>query len=102
MVFLAQGRAPYLLVAGSANAEPVQATLEPMLAALRSRNGEQWLPAAAGMGEGSERAGMAAYQPAQAPRDWKNLLLGTVLVAGALAVAGFAVSLLRGNRPANG
>ena len=102
VVFLAQGRAPYQLVAGSANVEPTQATLEPMLAALRSRNGEHWQPVAAALGTASERAGMAAYQPTQTPRDWKNLLLWTVLVAGALAVAGFAVSLLRGNRPTNG
>lgn len=100
VVFLAQGRAPYLLVAGSAASGEPQAALDPMLAELRARNGAQWQPAAAGLGAGSERAGDAAYRPAPVPRDWKSLVLWAVLVLGALAVASFAVNLLRGNRPA--
>ncbi|GAB2508176.1 DUF3999 domain-containing protein [Pseudoxanthomonas sangjuensis] len=99
VVFLAQGRAPYLLVAGSANAGADRPALEPMLESLRARNGAQWQPAAASLGEGSVRAGDAAYRPAKAPRDWKNLVLWAVLVVGALVVAGFAFSLLRGKRP---
>lgn len=99
VVFLAQGRAPYLLVAGSANAGVDRPALEPMLESLRARNGAQWQPAVASLGEGSARAGDVAYQPAKAPRDWKNLVLWAVLVFGALAVAGFAFSLLRGKRP---
>ncbi len=100
VVFLAQGRAPYLLVAGSANAGETLAALEPMLDALRARNGAQWQPAAASLGTGSVRAGEAAYQPAAPTRDWKNWVLWMVLVAGALVVAGFAFSLLRTPRPA--
>ncbi len=98
VVFLAQGRAPYLLVAGSANVGDAQAALDPMLDALRARNGAQWQPALAALGEGAARAGDAAYQPATPPRDWKNVLLWVVLVLGALAVAGFAISLLRSSR----
>lgn len=101
VVFLAQGRAPYLLVAGNARAGVRESNLEPMLAALRARNGAQWQPAVARLGEGAVRAGDKAYAPAAPVRDWKNLVLWAVLVAGALAVAGFAMSLLRGNRPAN-
>ncbi|MCL7713135.1 DUF3999 domain-containing protein [Stenotrophomonas mori] len=101
VVFLAQGRAPYLLVAGSARADVRETNLEPMLAALRAGNGAQWQPAVASLGEGAVRAGDKAYAPAAPVRDWKNLVLWAVLVAGALAVAGFAMSLLRGNRPAN-
>lgn len=95
VVFLDQGRAPYLLLAGNANQVADTAALEPMLAALRTRNGAQWQPAPASLGAGSERAGEAAYQAALPPRDWKNLLLWAVLVLGALIVAGFAFSLLR-------
>ncbi|MGB3873191.1 MAG: DUF3999 domain-containing protein [Stenotrophomonas sp.] len=95
VVFLAQGRAPYLLVAGSANAAENPAALDPMLAALRNRNGAQWQPAAASLGAGVQRAGDAAYRPAPTSRDWKNLVLWAVLVLGALLVAGFALSLLR-------
>ncbi|KRG64667.1 hypothetical protein ABB26_06445 [Stenotrophomonas humi] len=98
MVFLAQGRAPYLLVAGSANVSEMQVTLDPMLDALRARNGAQWQPAIATLGGSAARAGDAAYQPAKPPRDWKNVLLWAVLVIGALAVAGFALSLLRSSR----
>jgi hypothetical protein len=98
VMFLAQGRAPYLLVAGSANVGQAQAALDPMLDALRARNGQQWQPAAASLGAQAQRAGDAAYQPAQTPRDWKNLVLWAVLVLGALVVAGFALSLIRGNR----
>lgn len=100
VVFLAQGRAPYLLVAGSANVGEAQAALDPMLDALRARNGTQWQPAVAGLGAEATRAGDAAYQPAKAPRDWKNLVLWAVLVIGALIVAGFALSLIRGNQAA--
>lgn len=98
VVFLAQGRAPYLLVAGSANVTETQAALDPMLDALRARNGAHWQPAVATLGTGAVRAGDVAYQAVKAPRDWKNVLLWAVLVLGALAVAGFALSLLRSNR----
>jgi len=98
VVFLAQGRAPYLLVAGSANVTETQAALDPMLDALRARNGREWQPAIAALGEGAVRAGDVAYQPARPPRDWKNLLLWAVLVLGALVVAGFAFSLIRSSR----
>lgn len=98
VVFLAQGKPPYLLVAGSADEGKAQAALEPMLAALRAHNGAQWQPAAASLGAGAQRAGDAAYQQAEAPRDWKNVVLWLVLVLGAAAVAGFAFSLIRSSR----
>lgn len=96
VVFLAQGRAPYSLVAGSASQRSRQTTLEPMLAALRASHGMQWQPASADLGTGSVRAGNAAYQPPPVPRDWKTLLLWSVLVLGALTVAAFALNLLHG------
>jgi hypothetical protein len=66
-----------------------------MLAALRASHGMQWQPASADLGTGSVRAGNAAYQPPPVPRDWKTLLLWSVLVLGALTVAAFALNLLR-------
>ncbi|WP_433852272.1 DUF3999 family protein [Stenotrophomonas nitritireducens] len=63
VVFLAQGRAPYLLVAGNARAGVRESNLEPMLAALRARNGAQWQPAAARLGDGAgarRRQGLCA------------------------------------------
>jgi hypothetical protein len=62
------------------------------------RHGPQWQPAAATLGQGTERAGASAYQPPVPPRDWKSALLWVVLVVGALVVAGFALALLRGGR----
>ena len=96
LVFLAQGRPPYVLVAGSAAARTTQDAVEPMLVALRARHGAQWAPATATLGQASPRAGSAAYTPPATPRDWKTLTLWGVLVLGALLVGGFAFSLLRG------
>ena len=96
VVFLAQGRAPYRLVAGSAEATANAAALEPLLDDLRARHGQQWQPASATLGAGTDLAGAAAYQPASKPRDWKSLTLWAVLVVGALLVGGLSLSLLRG------
>lgn len=98
VVFLAQGKPPYALVAGSAAEVAASAPLAPLLAGLRERHGPQWQPAAAALGQGTERTGESAYQPAVPPRDWKRALLWVVLVVGALVVAGFALALLRGGR----
>ena len=96
VIFLAQGRAPYRLVAGSADATANTAALEPLLDDLRARHGQQWQPASATLGAGADLAGAAAYQPAPKPRDWKSLTLWAVLVVGALLVGGLSLSLLRG------
>lgn len=95
LVFLDQGKPPYVLVAGSASEDIAHDAVEPMLEALRARHGAQWAPAAATLGAASARAGSAAYSPAPAPRDWKTLTLWVLLVLGALAVVGFALTLLR-------
>ena len=99
VVFLAQGRAPYALLAGSARAARNDAPLAPMLATLRRQHGGAWQPAAATLGTGRVLAGEAALVPVPVPRDWKNWLLWGLLVGGALLVAALALSLLR-NRPA--
>ena len=100
VVFLAQGRAPYRLVAGSATVASNQAELEPMLAEMRTRHGAQWQPAAAGLEAGRVLSGDVAYTPTPAARDWKSFLLWAVLALGALLVGGLALSLLRG-KPAS-
>ncbi|MCW1978757.1 DUF3999 domain-containing protein [Xanthomonas campestris] len=96
LLFLAQGQAPYALVAGSARAQRTEAPLTSMLAALRQERGAQWQPATARIaGAAQPLAGAAALQPAAVPRDWKRWLLWALLVGGAVVVGGFAVSLLR-------
>ena len=95
MVFLAQGQAPFALVAGSARATRADAPLPQLVEAIRARRGNDWQPANATLGAPAELAGAAALQPAPIQRDWKSWLLWGLLVLGAVVVAGFAASLLR-------
>lgn len=98
IVFLAQGRPPYALAAGSARVTRAEAPLPQLVDALRAQRGADWQPAAAYTGPGQALAGPAALAPPTPERDWKTWLLWGLLVAGAGVVAGFAISLLR--RPA--
>lgn len=84
VVFIAGGRAPYALVAGSASRRredrPVRTALDDAV------------PAVARLGPSTARAGEAALAPV---RDWKTWGLWVVLGLGVLAVGGFALRLLR-------
>lgn len=95
VVFLAQGNAPYALVAGSARAQRADAPLPQLVDALRAQRGASWQPATATLGEGVALAGEQALVPAPVERDWKAWLLWALLIGGALIVAGFAFSLLK-------
>ncbi|MFL6591467.1 MAG: DUF3999 family protein, partial [Luteimonas sp.] len=95
MIFVAQGPAPYALVAGSARAERAQAPLAQLVDALRMQHGSDWQPADASLATPAVLAGADALTPASVRRDWKAWLLWSVLVAGVLVVAAFASSLLR-------
>lgn len=97
-VFLAQGKPPYALVAGSARAARADSPLAQLVEALRQSRGEQWRPAEASLGAAADLAGAAALTPPPPRRDWRAWLLWAVLVAGAVVVAGFAMSLLRSGK----
>jgi hypothetical protein len=99
VVFVAQGPAPYALVAGSARAERAQAPVAQLVDVLRVQHGSDWQPADASLATPAMLAGADALRPASVRRDWKAWLLWSVLVAGVLVVATFAFSLLR--RPAS-
>lgn len=99
VVFLAQGAAPYALVAGSARARRADSPLPQLVEAMRGQRGEGWQPAPAYLGASQVLAGDAAFA---ARRDWTSWLLWAVLVLGALVVSAFALSLLRQPRPAAG
>lgn len=99
VVFVAQGTAPYSLVAGSARARRAEAPVPALIAVLRGERGNAWQPAVATLGPAGVLAGDDALRPA---RDWKAWLLWSVLGLGAVAVAGFAASLLRVPRPVQG
>lgn len=93
LVFVAQGAPPYRLVAGSARASRGDAPVAQSLEAIRGTRGRDWQPPLAGLGTRQPLAGERALSPT--PRDWRGWLLWGLLVAGALTVAGFAISLLR-------
>jgi hypothetical protein len=96
LVFLAQGKVPYALLAGSARAKRADAPLPQLVDALRAQRGQDWQPATATLGKGEPLAGaQTALTPAPVERDWKAWLLWALLVGGALIVAGFAFSLLK-------
>lgn len=97
VVFVAQGSGPYALAAGSARAQRTDAPIARLVAELRRQRGADWQPSPAYLGAPRPLAGDAALEPAH---DWKSWLLWAVLALGALLVAGFALSLLRG-RPAD-
>ena len=94
-VFLAQGRGPYALVAGSRSARRTSLPVEQALAPLRSRLGKDWTPPIATLGARSAAAGTAAYAKQPTPTDWRSWLLWGFLLLGAVIVGGFAMSLLR-------
>lgn len=96
VIFLAQAKPPYALLAGSARSSRVDAPLTQLLNALRAQRGQDWQPATATLGSGSALSGaQTALTPAPVERDWKAWLLWALLIGGALMVAGFAFSLLK-------
>lgn len=98
VVFVAQGKPPYVLAAGSARTVREEAPLAELVEAVRKQRGRDWQPLPAYLGAPAVLAGDAALSPA---RNWKTWLLWGVLVLGAAVVAGFAVSLLRRPRLAD-
>lgn len=94
-VFLAQGRGPYALVAGSRNARRTSLPVEQALAPLRTRLGKDWTPPVATLGPRGDAAGTAAYAKQAKPTDWRSWLLWGFLIVGAAIVGGFALSLIR-------
>lgn len=95
LVFLAEGKGPYALLAGSARAQRADAPIPQLVDALRQQRGRDWQPAEATLGTVRTLAGERALTPAPKQRDWKSWLLWALLVGGALIVAGFAFSLLK-------
>ncbi|MDR1075444.1 MAG: DUF3999 domain-containing protein [Xanthomonadaceae bacterium] len=102
ILFLTQGEAPYSLATGSAKAQRAASTLPQTVTALRQKNGDDWKPQEARLGEPEVLSAQAALQPPSSPRDWKTWLLWGLLIAAALVVTGFAISLLRKPGEASG
>jgi hypothetical protein len=100
LAFLAEGSAPYRLVAGSSRARRGDYPVEAALATLRAGAGRDWQPPLATLGARVTLQGDAALTPVAVARDWKTRLLWTVLVAAAALIGGLALSLLRERKPA--
>ena len=98
IVFIAQGQAPYALLAGSARASRETAPLPQLVDAVRQQRGPDWQPSTARLQAGQALAGEDALQPPPRERDWKGWLLWALLVGGAALVGWFAISLLKGAR----
>ncbi len=94
LMFVASGKAPYRVVAGSVQHLRQDAPLGDLLAGIRADRGADWQPAIATIQGDGEPGDPDALR---IPHDWKNYALWGVLLLAALLVVGFAVSLLRGN-----
>ena len=70
-----------------------------ILASLRASLGKDWQPPIAALGSARVSAGETALRAAPPPTPWRRWLLWGVLIGGALLVAAFALSLLRGAKP---
>lgn len=95
LIFVAAGKPPYRLVAGSATQRRQDAPIADVLAQMRNSYGASWRPAIAEVsGEGE----IADSNALSVPRDNKRLLLWAVLIVAVLLIGGFAVSLLKVQR----
>ncbi len=99
LIFIATGKPPYRLVAGSARNHRQAAAVDELLIELREQQGQGWQPEMATIeGEGT----LADPDALAVPRNYKHFVLWGLLIAAALLVAGFAISLLRqGAKPAD-
>ncbi|HET6602703.1 MAG TPA: DUF3999 domain-containing protein [Xanthomonadaceae bacterium] len=91
---MTQGPAPYALAAGSAKATRAPHPLQRLVAEVRDARRAGWTPAAATLGTGQALAGEAARQ-ASREIPWRQLLLWSVLVAGAVLLVVMVLRLLR-------
>ncbi|RAO78045.1 DUF3999 family protein [Dyella jiangningensis] len=93
--FMAEGGGPYRLLAGSYASRRGEYPVTEAWNRLRARYGEEWAPPVATIGSRVDEVGAEALKAPKVPYDWTRPLLWGVLVVGALAVAGMALSLLR-------
>lgn len=94
LVFLAQGRGPYLLVAGSRHHRRTDAPIAALLLEAARSQGFPWEPPAALLGERVVLEGEGARRK---PVPWQRYVLWGVLVAGAGLVVLLGVGMLRKN-----
>lgn len=94
VLFLAQGKPPWMLAAGSARVGAEDANFSWFGPALE-RLGPAWELPVIDAGSPLELGGESALRPAPEPLPWQRYVLWTVLIAGVVAVAWLAFRLLR-------
>lgn len=96
LLFLAEGRAPFVLAVGNATLKYPDYPVEAALVSLRARLGKGWQPPEARLDEKRSRPGTAVVQTTKSTDDWKRWMLWVVLILAATVVGGLSISLLRG------
>jgi hypothetical protein len=97
LVFLNQGKPPYFLYAGSAQAKVHDDSelINQLIRTARTQFDPHWLPPKASLGTYETAAGEKALITAPTPRDWKSWILWALLVAVAGVIIFMALSLIR-------
>jgi hypothetical protein len=97
LVFLAEGKGPYVLAVGSAHERYPDYPVEAAIEKLRPTNYAKWQPPTAEMGSAIIGTGEVAMSPLKLDTvsNWKRWLLWGVLILAAAVVGGIALSLLR-------
>ncbi len=95
LLFLAEGDAPFNVVAGSTKSEITTVPLQRLLTTLKASFGPDWMPSPAYVGTRAELDGPNATKPADEAPEWATWLLWGILILGSAFVAGLAVHLLK-------
>lgn len=93
-VLLAQGAAPYRLLAGSVRAVRPDYPVQAALAAVGASHPAGWTPPLATLGEGVPAAGESALRSDRGP-DYRRWMLWSVLAIGAILVLVVSLRVLR-------
>jgi hypothetical protein len=97
-LLLTQGRAPYVVTAGSGRARREDFPLEALVGQVRAKYGPDWQPPRVELGPGEAAGGEAALVP-EAPARARTFVLWAVLALGAGAVIFMVLRLLRSPAP---
>ncbi len=100
LMFLAQGKPPFRLIAGNARPFQTPPQVDNLLAEIAKTMGSDWVPPEATLSEQVTLAGERAREPRIRGEQWTRWTLWGLLVVGVLAVGFMVMKLL--NEPASG
>lgn len=95
LMFLAQGKPPFRLVAGNARPFQTPPQVDNLLAEIAKTMGSDWVPPEATLSPQVTLAGDRAREPRISGEQWTRRLLWTLLVTGVVAVGIMVMRLLR-------